>query len=240
MKRLAISLVFGIMLMGTALLNAQELYGVIQECSGNVEVKSSGNDWMPAQAGMRMQSSDLISTGFKSTAILVVGNSAILIRPLTRLSLEALAARNGEEQINLFLRAGHIRASVNPPPNTKTVFTVKSPMATASVRGTSFDFDAFNLRVLSGMVAFMGSDNVTVFAGADQKAGLNSQGRSSVPVSDEGGKLAQIGPPPASGPVHPVAAGPGGVLIVPGAIGGYSPSLTPSATGGAEIDTQWQ
>lgn len=241
MKRLTIGVVIsGIMLAGAASLDAQELYGVIRGCSGNVEVKFPGGDWIPARAGMQIQSSGLISTGFKSTAMLTLGNSTILVRPLTRLSLEALAVRNGEEQISLSLRAGRIRAEVSPPPDSKVAFTVKSPAVTASVRGTSFDFDGSNLRVLSGTVAFMGRDKVTVFAGTDQKAGINPQGRSSIPVSGEREKMAQISPPSAPGPVNPVAAGPGGVLIVPGAVGGHSPPFSPPVTGGAEIDTLWQ
>jgi hypothetical protein len=36
----------------------------------------------------------------------------------------------------------------------KTDFTVRSPIATASVRGTSFDFDTENLRVDEGRVQY--------------------------------------------------------------------------------------
>jgi hypothetical protein len=46
---------------------------------------------------------------------------------------------------------------VNPPAGTKASLSVNSPTATASVRGTSFEFDTRNLRVNSGTVHFMGN-----------------------------------------------------------------------------------
>jgi hypothetical protein len=236
MKPLVICLVLlgAAALSGTASLGAQELSATIRECSGDVEIKVPGGEWVPAGPGMRLQSSALISTGFKSSALLVLGNSTLQVRPVTCLSLEELVSREGGERIGLALRTGRIRAVVTPPPDVKVSFTVRSPVATASVRGTSFEFDAFNLRVLSGTVAFTGGDNVTVFAGADQKTAVDPQGRSSAPVGGEEQEPAQIGPPASPGPVVPVAAGPGGTLIIPGAV---SP---PPETGGAEIDTRWR
>jgi hypothetical protein len=140
-----------ILLMSAALLGAQT--AVIREISGTVEVKQPGApEWKAAKAGQVLETAALISTGFKSTALLSIGNSAVAVRPLTRLSLEELlAARNGE-QVTLNLRAGRIRANVKPPVGGKVNFTVRSPIATASVRGTVFDFDGTRLRVEEGRV----------------------------------------------------------------------------------------
>jgi hypothetical protein len=145
------------LLMSAALLGAQTAR--IQEISGTVEVKTPGAAaWQTAEAGQVLDKAALISTGFKSTALVRIGNSAITVRPLTRLSLEDIAAAQNEERVTVNLRAGRIKADVKPPPGGKTNFTVRSPIATASVRGTVFDFDGIHLRVEEGRV-YLGAEN---------------------------------------------------------------------------------
>jgi hypothetical protein len=137
--------------MGAVLLGAQT--AVIREISGTVEVKQPGSpDWEAAKPGQELYPSSLISTGFKSAALLSIGNSNITVRALTRLSLEAILTTQNEAQILLSLRAGRIRANVRPPVGGTSNFTVRSPMATASVRGTIFDFDGVRLQVDEGRV----------------------------------------------------------------------------------------
>jgi hypothetical protein len=125
-----------------------------------VEIQKAGAEWIPAEKGMALDRNTLISTGFKSTAVISAGGSAIIVRPLTRLSLRELAESGGNEQVDLQLRSGRIRAEVNPPRGGSVDFTIHSPIATASVRGTVFDFDVMNLSVIQGTVAFSGADGV--------------------------------------------------------------------------------
>jgi hypothetical protein len=130
---------------------------ILRELSGRVEVMTPGSaEWVPAGAGMTIEQTTLVSTGFKSTAVLVLGNSTIVIQPLTRLSLEEIIERQGNEQVDVYLRTGRVWAEVRPPDGRKTEFTVRSPMAVASVRGTVFDFDTVNLNVAEGRVEFTG------------------------------------------------------------------------------------
>ena len=49
-------------------------------------------------------------------------------------------------------------------------FQVRSPTATASVRGTEFDMDSSNVKMYSGAVAFAGGDGVPAIVGAGQSA----------------------------------------------------------------------
>jgi hypothetical protein len=152
---------------------------IIRELTGTVEIKAPGQtDWVPASAGDILVKNSSLSTGFKSTAVLVLGNSTLIVRPLTRLSLEELVQTLSGEQVSLFLRSGRVHADVVPPAELRTEFTIQSPMATASVRGTSFEFDTLNVRVNSGTVSFSGaagSRPVLVGAGAfsyvDESAG---------------------------------------------------------------------
>ena len=145
-----------LLLLGAVFLFAQSAEATIQEMNGTVELKLPGKaDWVPAKAGDRLEKSTIISTGFKSTAILAVGNSTMAVRPLTRLSLEALLLdRDNVETINVGLRTGRIQVNVNPPAGGRTNYTVQTPMATASVRGTEFFMDTQNIHVFEGIVQY--------------------------------------------------------------------------------------
>jgi hypothetical protein len=136
-------------------LAAQTPEAHIREKTGTVELLLPGSrNWRPAREGDPVPAGAVLSTGFKSTAVLLLGNSAIIVRPLTRLSIEEILSRDKTEKVDLKLRTGRIRASVTPPAGGKTDFTVRSPIATASVRGTSFDFDTVNIQVTGGTVVF--------------------------------------------------------------------------------------
>jgi hypothetical protein len=156
----------GVLLLScAALVCAQE--AVIKEIVGTVEVKAPGEAaWVPAEQGQTVAQAAMVSTGFKSTALIAIGNSTLTVRPLTRLSLSELAAAEDGEKVNVNLRVGRVRADVKPPDAGKIDFTVRSPTATASVRGTVFDFDGTNLRVDEGRVHITGGDRSGVYVGA--------------------------------------------------------------------------
>jgi hypothetical protein len=140
---------------------------VIREISGKVEVKAPGSpDWIPARQGQSLARTAVVSTGFKSTAVIALGNSLVSVQPLTRLTLEEIQETAGNERVNLNLQTGRIRADVKPPAGGKTEFTVKSPSATASVRGTSFEFDGLHLKVDEGRIHVTGEDRSGTYVGA--------------------------------------------------------------------------
>lgn len=132
-----------------------EVTAVVRDVSGKVEVKVSGSDaWKRAYAGMKISRGDYISTGFKSEAILVLGDSQVVVKQLTRMELEELVEKEGTVHTGLNLRVGRVRAEVKTTKGLKQKFTLKSPISTAAVRGTSFEFDGRNLTVFKGTVAF--------------------------------------------------------------------------------------
>lgn len=166
--------VVGLMILSGALLQAQEAY--IREFYGTVEVQAPGAAvWTAAETGQRITGDTRISTGFKSSASIVLGNSTLVVRPLTRLSLEELRNIQGNEEARLYLRSGRIRVNVKPPVGGQTGFTVRSPMVTASVRGTSFDFDGVNLQVDEGQVHAAGEDGGGVYVGAGHRTASNPE-----------------------------------------------------------------
>jgi hypothetical protein len=166
MKKMILVLAF---LAGAAGVFAQE--ALIREIRGTVEVKEPGAAvWSPAVRGQTIGRNVMISTGFKSGALIEIGNSTLNVQPLTRLSLEELAAADKNEQVNLTLRTGRIRANVKPPVGGILEFTVKSPNATASVRGTSFEFNGVELKVDEGRVHFVGGNGTGTYVAAGHEA----------------------------------------------------------------------
>jgi hypothetical protein len=154
---------------GAAGLFAQE--AVIRELRGTVEVKEAGAAaWSPAARGQAVGRDGMISTGFRSGAVITIGNSTLTVQPLTRLGLEELIRGEGVDQAVINLRAGRIRAEVKPPVGTRTEFTVRSPIATASVRGTSFEFDGAELKVDEGRVHVSGGDGAGAYVAAGHEA----------------------------------------------------------------------
>jgi hypothetical protein len=195
MKTLIVVFVFAALALSG--LHAQEAY--IRDCVGTVEVRAPGAAaWTPAKIGQSISESTWISTGFRSTAVIVLGNSSLVVRPVTRLSLEELRKMQGTDEIKVYLQTGRVRAEVRPPAGGKTSFTVRSPIATASVRGTSFDFDGVNLRVDQGLVHVTGGDTSSVYVGAGHQAVSNPEtGRTAGPAEMVRAELT----PPVAGPV---------------------------------------
>jgi hypothetical protein len=56
-----------------------------------IPIKAPGSTaWVSAVAGDRIEKDTLISTGFKSSAVILLGNSVLMVQPVTRLSLEEI------------------------------------------------------------------------------------------------------------------------------------------------------
>jgi hypothetical protein len=62
----------------------------------------------------------------------------------------------------------------------KSSFTVISPIATASVRGTSFFFDTMNVRMREGTVVFKGNAGYTVPVPAGSFSGVSAYSMAAV------------------------------------------------------------
>jgi hypothetical protein len=157
----------GVLLLLSAVLASAQSTALIREIRGTVEVKTPGAaEWKAAVAGQTLDKAALVSTGFRSTALIAIGNSLITVRPLTRLSLEDIILNQAKEQVTLNLRAGRIRADVKPPAGGRTDFSIRAPMATASVRGTAFEFDGTRLAVDEGRVHLTGANVTGAYIGA--------------------------------------------------------------------------
>jgi hypothetical protein len=205
-------------------LQAQES-AFFREINGTVEIKAPGSElWIKAAAGDRIEKNTLVSTGFKSTAIIALGDSLITVRPVTRLSLEEIARDQNNEQVNLFLHTGRVRADVKPPAGGSSNFTVRSPIATASVRGTSFEFDTEHLRVDEGRVQYSLDNGRQVYVGGGGISYVDEPTNTVVSPFDAAAELLT--------PALPAGSG------LAGTTGDSSPAVLPLA-GGVEFGYGW-
>ena len=159
---------------------------VIRELSGTVELKRAGSDdFVTANIGDQVAQDTVISTGFRSSALVELGSSLITVRALTRLSLTEIQSSAASETVNLNLQAGRIRVDVNPPAGTRASLAVTGPTATASVRGTSFEIDTRNVFVDHGSVSFRGNQSRTsefvVYGG--ESSSIDSSGSARDPTT---------------------------------------------------------
>ncbi|GHV94700.1 hypothetical protein AGMMS50293_10200 [Spirochaetia bacterium] len=168
-----------------AILMTANAQAVFIEIRGTVEYRpANAAEWKPAVQGDTITPGTVISTSFKSTAIINAGSSRIVIRPLTKLTLEDIIQNANSDDIKLFVQTGRIRADVEPPQNGRINFTVRSPQVTNSVRGTSFEFDTVNLRVLSGVVRYSYKNGMTVFVAKGEASYVEEEGRRVVPPQE--------------------------------------------------------
>jgi hypothetical protein len=164
MKKLCVFLLVCTAAGGLSAQTAEE--ALVRGVTGTVEMKLSGREWEAVRAGQRLPADALVSTGFRSQAVIELGNSTLTVRPLTRLTIAGLFRDGGREDVKLDLRAGRVRADVKAPVGGRTDFVVRSTIATASVRGTVFEFDTMNLAVSEGTVEFAGSSGAPVLVDA--------------------------------------------------------------------------
>lgn len=127
------------------------LEGEVVAVNGKVEYQGTGGAWKELRTGEAVTSGTMISTGFKSNATIKLGASILTVKPLTRMTLTALAEKDDVVDTELYLEVGTIKAEVNSFKNKRNGFTVKSPVATASVRGTVFEIGD-RVTILQGAV----------------------------------------------------------------------------------------
>ena len=169
---------------------------VIKDTKGKVEIKMPLKRWQPARRGMVVPKNALISTGFHSTAVISMGRTILRVRQLTRLKLQELIEKQGTVSTKLFLRVGKIRATVKSSKGLRQNFKLKSPVSTAAVRGTDFEYDGVNLKVKEGVVQFFNLLAQRRDIAAEEQSDTDGY---STPSSGEDGRLAEGSVSPSTG-----------------------------------------
>ena len=166
MKKLLLAAIFILTGLGVFAQNA-----VIEQLTGTVEIKHPGEDsFKSAKSGDTLFNDTVISTGFKSYALVKIGSTTLMVKPITLLSLSEIQKTAEAETLNVRLHTGRVRVDVKPPAGLKADTTLTCPGATASVRGTSFEFDTDNLYVSEGTVSFIGNRGQNMFVSAGESS----------------------------------------------------------------------
>lgn len=134
MKKLICLFLFSF-LIGTFSFASNEV-AIVNSVVGKVEIQLNDN-WIQIKNGDILTPGTVISTGFRSSAVLYIGKSLIEVRALTRLTIEEIVEQNQNYNTTMFLDAGNIKADIKKSDNKRVGFKVRTSVATASVRGTS-------------------------------------------------------------------------------------------------------
>ena len=190
--------ILAFMLAALTMGGANALDAKVISVSGKVEVQQSGSStWKALKAGDKLSKGSVVSTGFKSSAKIQIDDSTVSLEPLTRMTIEQLASNSTKDEAKLYLNSGKVSADVKKTSGKKVDFKVTSPVATASVRGTSFSFTSRGkLFTKTGLVSkglgapranIVKSDTVDDFVPADGKSSATTStkdisGNHEVPV----------------------------------------------------------
>lgn len=121
--------------LATAVSSAYALDAVVLSTKGKTEVLKN-EKWTPLKEGSTLAKGDVVQTGFKSNLKLKIGASTVEVAPMTRITIEQLVSKKTKDETSLYLDTGSVKSNVNKVDKRKVGFTVRSPAATASVRGT--------------------------------------------------------------------------------------------------------
>ncbi len=148
---------------------------LIVQVDGDVELRLNG-EWTPAEPGMTVPLGATLSTGFGATARVSTPGADLEVQPLTRLRIDELIDTPELQRTEGRLEVGRIRGTVDVGAERPPELELRGPIATASVRGTSFEFDGRNLRVLSGSVALSNAQLRRVSVSAGESAQTREDG----------------------------------------------------------------
>ena len=156
----------------------------VQRVAGKVELMKSGGSWAAVAAGDSFPIGATISTGFRSSAVLLVSDSEITVLPLTRMAIEDLVETQTTVTTSLNLRTGKVRAVVQTTGGKTADFKLRSPVSTAAVRGTEFLFDGYRLDVIEGVVQFLNAVNKGLPVSAGGGSEIDKSGEVTEPEAD--------------------------------------------------------
>lgn len=176
-------LIFLAVLLFFVVANSFAQNAIVKSVTGKVEYSTNGSTWNDLKENMTLAKGSLISTSFKSTAVIAINDSLVHVKPLSRMSLDELTKTQGEVQTDLYLVSGKVQVEVKPRTKNEVItFNVKSAVATASVRGTGFIFDGTSLLVNHGKVSLQARNGFerSVYGGEFSKVSKN--GKVSAPI----------------------------------------------------------
>lgn len=160
----------------------------VLDVTGEVELSPGGDDTLAfaLTGGETVNEADRIVTGMESQARLqFADNSTVVVGELTDMKVALFNDAGGAIQTRLWLRGGEVSASVNKSVDRPSDFTVKTPTATAGVRGTRkrvfTALDRTQIAILSGSGFGVDPSGTTRTIDAGEMSETDEQGNLQTP-----------------------------------------------------------
>lgn len=171
--------------------SAYALDATVMSTKGKAEVQK-GNSWVALKPGSKLTKGDVVQTGFKSELKLKIGESTVEVAPMTRITIEQLAAKDTKDETSLYLDTGSVKSDVKKTDKRRVGFTVRSPAATASVRGTTVNvatgYRKTDVQTIAGKVEVFPTSvkEATISTDEQDKAPASSDEYANGPVDGNG------------------------------------------------------
>jgi len=201
---------------------SSDLSATFEEINGKVDIKRVGGNWSSVKVGDVLSAGDSISTGFDGKAVLVLGNTSVLVvNALTRLTIAELVEKEGTVTTDLFLNVGNIRTEVHSSDTVSNDFQVRNANSTASVRGTVLDVEILGDGMGMKVMAWDGMAEINdIRTGRKASVGEQKKKKAETEDGDDGENSPEMGTPPE--PPAQIAAAP---LMVSGTGAGIVSSM---------------
>ncbi|MBR1639463.1 MAG: FecR domain-containing protein [Treponema sp.] len=160
--------------------NAFSAPAIVSYVRGKVEV-CRGEKWLQLKIGDKINPSETISTGFQSEVKIKYNDSLMVLGALTRITLDEFSETENKDTVSAYLSTGAVRSKVIHTESKRVSYTVKSPVAVASVRGTDFI-------VTSAGAISCNEGAVAVYANTEKRRMASN---SSTPVKSENSEEAE-------------------------------------------------
>ena len=189
MKKTFISLTLSLCVLAAA----SAFDATVVSAKGKAEVLKGGT-WTALAAGNTVSKGDVIQTGFKSEVVLKLKETTVTVSPLTRITMEQLAEKKDKDDSKIFLDTGSLKSDIKKSENRRVGFQVRSPVATASVRGTviaaAVTFDGMNLDTYYGTAAIWKTNGATATLTTEEEDKAEPpaamEGSSAQAITDDG------------------------------------------------------
>lgn len=157
---------------------------IVTYVKGKVEVQR-GDTWVQLKVGDKIKESETVSTGIQSEAKIKYSGSLMAVGAMTRITMDQLSAGDNKEKVDVYLSTGAVRSKVTHDADTRVSYTVRSPVAVASVRGTEFQItDTGAVSCFEGAVAVY--PNVQKKAEETTSAETEEEVEEEAPAGDNG------------------------------------------------------
>lgn len=188
---------------------------------GKVEVNRN-NTWIALNTGDKVSESEIISTGFQSETKIKYKDSIMQLGAMSRVTLSKLSEGTTKDVVDVYLNTGAVRSKVNHSADKKVSYTVRNPVAVASVRGTDFiSFDDGSVICFSGAVVL----TPAILYTAAETASSEEKAEPSDPADGESSVTTQ------ASDIAPDAPD-GGVMV----LGGQQSTITTNGTASTPFD----